>query len=151
MRIRLSDADRERFGCEEWLPVDLPSMTNREAAAIQQAYGFNDNAEIADAFNAQYQRDEDGNFVQFKPDYRALDAVVWLALRQVGALTGRARSELAAELDGLEYEVIRVRIGGDGEPEGKDESSTPDRTSPPSSARTRQRSSRRSTGSAGTR
>jgi hypothetical protein len=150
MRIRLSDADREKFGCDEWLDYDLAAVTNREMATLQQAFGYDDTMQLLEAFNAQWARDDEDNVTRAAMNYDAWDSLVWIALRQSGALTARTRTEMATELAGLEYQVIRLRVAADAEPEGKDESSTPDKTSPPSSARTRQRSSRRSTGSAGT-
>lgn len=109
MRFRLSDADRERYGCEEWLSVDLDATTNKEAATLQRALGFDDHVTLADAFNAQWRTDETGGA---RMNYGAWDAVVWLSLRQAGVLTARSREEMAAELDGLHYEVVRLRVRG---------------------------------------
>src|SRR5258708_1999215 len=39
MRIRLSDEDRERLGCEEWIDVDLERLSVAEAEQIELAGG----------------------------------------------------------------------------------------------------------------
>jgi hypothetical protein len=87
MRIRLSDADRERFGCEEWITYDLAAVTNREMATLQQAFGYDDTMQVADAFNAQWARDDEDN----------LDPVKAHELRRLG-LAGLARAAPAGAL-----------------------------------------------------
>lgn len=38
-RIRLSDEDRERIGCDEWLDLDLAVLPTEEAEVVEEATG----------------------------------------------------------------------------------------------------------------
>ena len=39
-KLRLSEKDRERLGCAEWLHFELGGITNREAIAISKTLGL---------------------------------------------------------------------------------------------------------------
>ena len=123
MRIRLCDADRERFGCGEWLDFDLDAVTNGEAVTLQAAFGFSYLQDLADAFNAQFQPEPGGG--RRRRDYDAWDSVVWIALRQAGALSARTRAQLAAELAELAYRAIGIAITADPAAAEPDPDATP--------------------------
>ncbi len=129
MRIRLSDTDRERFGCGEWLIVDLGKTSNREAATVQKVLGFDGVDDVISAWSDQWKRaaeaggDEEQK-VKLTYDYDAWDAVVWLSLRHAGVLKAQGRDEMRAELEAIDYQVVRVGIRADVEPGKETESSS---------------------------
>lgn len=92
--IRLSEADRERLGCPELLPVDLQSATNREAIALSKL-GFNTPRRLAAALISQ---DTDG---EIEPNWTAWTALVWLALRRAGVEVDPLTLEF--DIDSVEY------------------------------------------------
>jgi hypothetical protein len=126
MRIQLSDADRQRFGCPEWLPIDLSLMTLTEMEAIQKAVGFDSDQDLIDAWDRQFKNAEK----TIVYDFDAWRVLVWLGLRQAEALTAKSLDEMTTEIVDLDYQILRLRIGTEPEP-GKDQtsSSTPTTTS----------------------
>jgi hypothetical protein len=103
MQLRMSDEDREKFGCPEWLDVDLGRVTNRQAAVLQKAYGFRSLDELGTRFDAQFARAEDGTIDRagLRYDYDTWDALVWLGLKRAG---------VDADLATLEYQVVGLRL-----------------------------------------
>lgn len=115
-RIRLSEKDRKRFGCPEWLTVDVDSMTAREAAIIQTEGGIAPD-EISDELIGQpvfdngapvFQRDivtgevirDDGIPRQKRRyNFNAWLALVWLALRRNGIQVPYAEMDFDLSLD----------------------------------------------------
>ena len=95
-RLKLSDADRERLGCPEFLPLPLDSVTVREAIELQ-ALGYPTPAALARGLRVG----EDG------PDYRAWAATVWLALR---------RSGVDCDAKTLDFDVVQMQVLADEEP-----------------------------------
>lgn len=102
MRLALSPADRERFGCPVELPIDLSTLTNREAVLLQEL-GFPSIGGLGRRL--QMKQNDDGETVL---DYAAWDALVWLALRRVG---------VNVDVQTFEYDVHSIRILGDEKPE----------------------------------
>ena len=117
IQLRLSDADRKRFGCDEWLELDPLGITAREAAALQEPFwpkhdGFVSPSEwrkalrgtpLFDDHGAPVMVDdgEGGQVQKRRPDYAAHAALVWLALKRAGA---------AVELAGLDYDQDSARF-----------------------------------------
>ena len=97
MRLRLSAADRERFGCPEFLPAPLNSVTVREAIELQKL-GYPTPGALAGALRV----DTDG-----APDYGAWAALVWLALRRGGVECDPAT---------LDFDVVTLEVLPDEEP-----------------------------------
>lgn len=117
MKIRLGDADRERFGCPETLPIDLASITNRDAVALQKIGYPTPRALMAAMENVD------------EVDYEAWTALVWLALRHAGIETDPAT---------LEFSVVTLRILPDMPVEPKAPGKAPaGRATSTTSARTR--------------
>jgi hypothetical protein len=103
--IRLGDADRERWGCPEWLefPASLPV---RDAKALQAAGG-----KYLDYFN----RDEPAGW----------QVIVWLALHRAG---------ITVKLDELEDLDLAAISIADVEPGKAPNSDNESGTTPPTSA-----------------
>lgn len=129
-KLRLTEADRKRFGVTGDLPIDLGGITNREAIALK-ALGY----PTPRLFRAVNQ-DED-------PGPLWWTGLVWLALRRAGVDT---------DLDTLEFNIDELGIVADTEPvavEGKappapDGSTSSARKSSTSTATSRPRSKPRS-------
>ena len=98
MRLVLSPADRQRFGCPDELPIDLDTLTNREAVLLQEL-GFATITVLGRRL--QFKTTEDGDTLI---DYAAWDAFVWLALRRVG---------VNVDVHTFEYDVHALRLGSD--------------------------------------
>jgi hypothetical protein len=126
MRIQLSEADRERFGCPDWLPIDLSLMTLTEMEAIQKAVGFDSDQDLIEAWERQYKNPDK----KFAYDFDAWRVLVWLGLRQANSLTAKSLDEMTTEIVDLDCQILRLRIGTEPEP-GKDQTSsfTPTTTS----------------------
>lgn len=121
MRFRLSDADRVRLGCPEWITYDASRMTNREAIVLQKA-GYDPPAKaIGEAWMAQFTEVGDDVYELKSIDYAVWTAMVWMALRRDG---------VKVDLDDLEFDVNDARSElGQEEPEvdeGKDPSTPPE-------------------------
>jgi len=95
-RLRLSDADRERLGCPEFLANPLDTVTVREAMELQKL-GYTTPQMLAKALTAR----EEG------PDYAAWTAFVWLALRRGGVECDAAT---------LDFDIVSMAILADDEP-----------------------------------
>jgi len=136
--LRLGDADRERLGAPEELPIDLDRLSNREAIQLR-VLGYNTPRLFRRALTARG-LDEDGNevrgsaedlklihdggkVVDFEVDYEAWTAFVWLALR---------RSGVDVEAKTLEFDIEECAYVGDPEPELPKES--PEAEDPEASA-----------------
>jgi hypothetical protein len=100
----LSDADRIKFGCPEFLPVSIDAITNREAIALQKA-GYPTPRLFREALRVKPVIDpatgepySDGDYTI---DIEAWTALVWLALRRAGVDTDLATLEW--DIDGVDY------------------------------------------------
>lgn len=142
----LSPADRQRLGAPERLPVDVRSLTAREAATLQRPVlpgheGWATPAEWRQALLGHPIVDEHGAPVTIevpdradgtrtvqarRPDFAATLALVWLALRRAGITT--ALDELDVDVDGL---LMDADLDEEEEPEGKDDSPGEERISSP--------------------
>jgi hypothetical protein len=133
MRIQLSEPDRTRFGCPEWLTVDLSLTTLNEMEAIQKAVGFDSDEDLIEAWDAQFQKASK----QILYDRDAWRVIVWLGLRNAGVFVAKTPEEMATEIVDLDCQVKRIRLEADPGP-GKDQtsSSTPSTTSDSSDATT---------------
>lgn len=133
MEIRLSDSDRVRYGCPEWLPFRLDRLTAREAAVIQHETGLTP-GELPGALRYRVEtRGPDGVWEEFPvrsgedppegarlvADYDAWTCVVWIALRRAGCSVS---FDEAADFDIFGFET-RLDVEEDTE-RGKDESSS---------------------------
>lgn len=103
-RLRLSDADRAKFGCPEFLPVSLDAITNREAIALQKA-GYPTPRLFREALRVKPVIDPatgeptpDGDY---SVDVEAWTCLVWLSLRRCGVETDLATLEW--NVDGVDY------------------------------------------------
>ena len=105
LQLRLADADRERLGCPEFLPVvTAMTITNREAVELQRM-GY----PTPVAFGAALDRPDND------VDYEAWTALVWLALRRAG---------IESDPKTLEFSFLGLRLVNDEDvapkvPEGK--------------------------------
>ncbi len=112
-RLRLNEADRQRLGCPEFLPVDLGTITNREAIQLRRL-GF---ATPRLLVRTLYAPDED------PLHYEAWTAFVWLALRRVGIDVDPADLEFALPIEALGDEEVPEPVV-EGKPEEVPEAST---------------------------
>lgn len=100
MRLALSARDCARLGCSAEIEIDLSTLTNREAIALQQL-GF---ASMKGLGRRLASVSEDGE----PDDYFAWTTLVWLALRRDGK---------DVDVQTLEYDVAGMRLLRDEEPE----------------------------------
>jgi hypothetical protein len=124
--VVLAEADAERLGCVQRLPYDLAETTAREQVVLQKAFGYHSPADVVDAMRAM-PIDEKTQTIRRDPD--VFLALTWLGLRQGGHLSARGGDAMAAELADLDIKLAWTLLDFDVEAEGKDESSTPTRTS----------------------
>lgn len=96
-KLRLAAVDRERLGCPELLDSSIASITNREAMELQKI-GYPTPGLLA----AALRRDKE------ETDFRAITALVWLALRRAG---------VDVEFDALEFNLSELESVPDPEPE----------------------------------
>lgn len=129
----LSERDRERFGCPDKLPFEWGRLTNKEVALLPKL-GFKSLAEV---HRMLVQHADDG---ASEESIKALDAVVWLALR---------RSGVHVEFnDDFEYDLDLEWFDDDPPPpvveedQGKAPGSAAPRKSSPRTARSSSRTSR---------
>ncbi len=114
-KLRLSDPDRERLGCPEFLPLDLSSITNREAIELRKL-GWNTPRLFTRALIVE--EDKSSGEVDYVLNYGAWTALVWLALRRAGVDT----DPLTLEFDLSDFEWLPdVEVEPEPEPveEGK--------------------------------
>lgn len=109
--LKLSPADRERLGAPEEMPMDLASLTNREAIQLR-TFGFPTPRVFRKALQMREvpaldedgnpEKDDDGNpVVDRVMNYEAWTALVWLMLRRVGVNVDVREFEF--DLNALEY------------------------------------------------
>lgn len=126
--VKLCEADRERLGGPEKLYYELVDITAREQATLQQEFRYHVPEDLAEAMGAMIDRERQ----QIRKDPDVVLAVTWLGLRRAGVLSGRRSEEMVAELAALDVSLVRTELGfepDEGEAPGKDESSTPTKTS----------------------
>lgn len=80
MKIKLSDEERERYGCPEWLDCDIKHLSVAEAEAIEDETGINA-ADAIDLMGAILAPDgKDGAKARLQP--KGIRLRVWLGLRR---------------------------------------------------------------------
>lgn len=131
--FRLSDTDRERYGCEEWLRFAYGRFTNREARLIERPEPDGPGIAPRDWIEALRGEivekdgvpilDDDGKPLRAPTD-DTVDVIVWLALRRAG-------HEVA--WPDLEYDRLSLRIGRDPQAsQGKEPAATEESQATPS-------------------
>lgn len=120
--LRLSDEDRERFGVQEWLPVDGSHLTVAEAEALEVA---------------------GGDWMALdEPGLKATRCRIWLALHRAGV------DPLSlADLDPINLAGMRARDEAAGKASA-DSATDESPTSPTSASSTRRSPRKRSSRSA---
>lgn len=104
--VCLSDADRERYGCAETLPVDILTVTYNEASAMQ-SLGFRWPSDWRAALFGEDVKDADGKVIGRKRgnEYlHALKGLLWLALNRNGHQIGL--NDLDFTVDGLSVRSV---------------------------------------------
>lgn len=149
IHLRLSDADRERLGCPEWLDIDPYSVTAREAAALQRGFDlagerviYAHPGEWRAALLGEVVVDERGAPVMQpvesddgpkivetrRANFGAFMVLVWLALRRV---------DIAVPFSELDFNVDQLAYRGDPaeepEPDADPEASPGKDAEPPTS------------------
>lgn len=121
IRLRLDPADRERFGCDEWLPVDPQTVKVREAIQLQEL-GFDTPADWRGALRGEEATRPDGSTYRRagKATVPAMLGLVWLALSRNGHQVG---------LDALDFDFDAVELAADESGEQGKDPSTPATTS----------------------
>jgi hypothetical protein len=104
MELRLSDADRARYGGDEWLPWDSSRLTVSEATLLQE---LPDLGISVAKYRASW-------LASHEP--QAFRWGLWLALR---------RSGVDVPWGDFDPDLLGASLRVDPEPEGKDPSSTP--------------------------
>jgi hypothetical protein len=113
-RLRLQEADRQRLGTPELLPVDLTTITNREAIALQKQ-GFPTPKALARALQTSDESDQ---------HYEAWTAFVALALRRAGIEVDVATLEFMLPVEVLANEELPEPVVVQGKAEEAQEAST---------------------------
>lgn len=124
IKVHLGDADRERYGCDDWLPVDAQSVSIREAITLQGLGFATPNNWRLGLAGEPAKRKDGSTYRQPGKDYLpALLGLVWLALNRNGHQVG---------IDDLDFNYDDAQFDGDEDEEdsGKDPS-TPPTTSEP--------------------
>ena len=114
VRLRLQEADRQRLGCPEFLPIDLGTVTNREAIALQ-TQGFKTPRLLVKALQAS--DETEGHF-------EAWTAFVWLALKRAGIEADPADLEFGLPVEVLAEEQPPEPVSEPGKAEEAPEAST---------------------------
>lgn len=89
MKLRLSDAERERYGCDEWLDLDLKAVTLAQAEDLYDATGMTVDDALKGVSEGKPARGgkpalgADGK-PAVEVDHRAWCALFWIAARAVG-------------------------------------------------------------------
>jgi hypothetical protein len=136
----LSESDRERLGAPEKLLVKLEDITAREQGTLQHAFRYDDMVAISDALSGLFEKNDKDEITRIRRNADLFLALTWLGLRNAGVFTAIGRTEMTAELDGLDIQINKVSLEPDDDEtlaakeaaeaaEGKDSSSTPTRTS----------------------
>lgn len=82
MKFRLSEADRERLGCPEWIDVDFRRVSIREAAEIQKRTGYASPDALLRAFFEPIRNHKAGE--ELRVDFDSIITLIWLGLRRAG-------------------------------------------------------------------
>lgn len=138
MKLKLTDADRERLGAPEWLDVSIDVLPVREAEAIEDATGLA-YADALDLFAPLQKRvDETTLRIAYKP--KGIRLLVWLGLHRAG---------IDVAFDELDFDYRQFAGWRLVEEPGKDEGSPSDEpptpSTSPSTGRTRSKRSQTST------
>jgi hypothetical protein len=134
VRLRLSDVDRERYQCKEWLEFDFDEIEAWDVALIQRGFvrdgirvAFDNPNLWSRALADQVIKDDNGNPVmdpvldsvgapvldengeplrvpQRKPDMGAVLILVWLALRYNG--TDVPMDQVRVRLSGMHWDLV---------------------------------------------
>jgi hypothetical protein len=107
LRLRLTDADRARYGGDEWLDWDPDHLAYSEAVLLQELVGVTP---------AEYVRSWLGGGTA-----DATKWALWLSLRRAG---------VEVDWDSFDPDIIGTRVERAGESEGKDPSTPPTTSGP---------------------
>lgn len=113
-RLRLQEADRQRLGCPEIMPVDLSTVTNREAIALRRL-GFPTPRALVKALQSTEEN---------ALEYEAWTGFVWLALRRSDVEADPATLEFAMPVEVLADEEPPEPVVDEGKAEEAPEAST---------------------------
>jgi len=101
-RIRMSDADRERYGGPEWVEVAIADIVNEETGhieAVEEAWGLSP-AEFISRIS--------------RGSIKSLRAMIWLARRKAGCVDNpRTFRPLTQVWSGITYELLPGEEFGD--------------------------------------
>lgn len=125
MKIRLSDADRERIGGPEWLDCSLDLLPVREAEAIEDATGIEPLEAIKLMIPAREPHPTDPALIRYRYTPRGMRLRVWLGLHRAGV-------EVSFDELDFDYSQFAGWRTAQVEPEGKDDGSPSDEPSTPS-------------------
>lgn len=125
IKLRLADADRKRYDCDEFIEVDPYAVSAREAIALQAGVTiegvplqYDDPAEWRQTLAGvpvlengepvlEDVPDSDEKRPKLKGDPRAVYVLVWLALRRSGpALERLPLSDVEFDADGFSWAVV---------------------------------------------
>jgi hypothetical protein len=118
IRIRLGDADRERYNCPEWMDFDPLTVRSNEAFAMQAGLTI-------EGTTIGFNSPNDWRTSLRDSTAAANIVLVWLALRRAGV--GVPLGEVEYDFDGAQYEIAPDPVAPD-EESGKGEESGPGTT-----------------------
>ncbi|MGE5830149.1 MAG: hypothetical protein ACM30G_17575 [Micromonosporaceae bacterium] len=107
-KLRLTDADRKRLGVDEDLPVDVFSVTNREALGLVRL-GFKTPALWREVLLAEDRKGDNA-------DPLAWTGLVWIGLRRIG---------VEVDIETLEFDFDGVGTIRDEDPPEREEGKAP--------------------------
>lgn len=125
IRLRLGDADRERYQCPEWIELDPLAVSMRDAVAMQAGADV-DGVTVAFDSPAHWRKALSGSEGHEGSQLAATLVMVWMALRRAGVKV--SLSELDFDSDSLGWEMVPDPYDEQPDAEGKDESA-PETTS----------------------
>jgi hypothetical protein len=142
VKLRLTDADRERLGGPEWLDGAVNPLRVREAEALEDATKLSTAAAL-EAMEPTLEPMPGGQKIRYHYSARGIRLRVWLGLFRAGVETSYADLDFDAQFLLIHHEAEPPQ------PEGKDDGSPSaepsTKSTSPSTGRTRSRKSAAST------
>lgn len=132
MKIRLSDEERDRYGCPEELDCSIDSFPVREAEALEEATGMEPFEALKAMMIVREPHPDDDTKIRWRYTPRGVRLLIWLGLWRAG---------ITVPFDELDFDYARFsgwRVADKEQvaEEGKDDSSREDGASTPSTSAT---------------
>lgn len=130
--VKLSDADRQRFDCKEWLPVELADASITDVEELSDRFGFDPIDDWPEAMRGTISLEDagQGEDKRKRPKWY-MRALVWMALHQNGHDVSWDDAGLVQFLR-LDFKSDDPVEPGKGEADGSPSETSDASTTPPS-------------------